>query len=378
MTRVKKRPAQEEIRVEYVPLIEVQRWPRNPRKHDEKSLDASIERFGFCDPLTVDGRTGKLVEGHGRVEALARRRSAGKEPPERVRVDESGEWLVPVVRGVSFRSDREAEAYLVAHNRIAETGGWDDAALLEVLADAQADVTGLGWDADDVSEMLEGGRRVFESTRVAIADLRQHPRNYKQHPDDEIAHIQESIRLHGFYKNVVVARDLTILAGHGVVEAARRMGRKKVPVIRLDVDPLEPRALKVLTSDNEIAHLAETDDRALSELLKSILDSDGLAGTGFDEHQLSAMVMVTRPRSEIQDHDAAAHWVGLPTHEREESMPPRVIVTCDSIEAVDAVMALLGVKPMKRMGVTSRTWSVRYPPRDRDDNVSVRFDDQDS
>src|SRR5258707_279190 len=98
---------------------------------------------------------------------------------------------------------------------------------------------------------------------VAVADLKPHPQNYREHPDDELEHIVESIRANGFYRNVVVARDNTLLAGHGVVQAAKKLGKTEIPVLRLDLDPDDPKALKVLVGDNEIARMAMVDDRAL-------------------------------------------------------------------------------------------------------------------
>jgi hypothetical protein len=63
---------------------------------------------------------------------------------------------VPVVRGVAFDSDEQAEGYLLADNRHTELGGWDDGVLAEALSDlAAADhLHGVGWDADDVDKML--------------------------------------------------------------------------------------------------------------------------------------------------------------------------------------------------------------------------------
>jgi ParB-like chromosome segregation protein Spo0J len=66
---------------------------------------------------------------------------------------------------------------------------------------------------------------------VPLASLKPHPRNYRIHPDDQLEHIIKSIQEHGFYRNVVAARDGTILAGHGVVQAALKMGLKGVPVV---------------------------------------------------------------------------------------------------------------------------------------------------
>lgn len=151
--------ARPELRVEYVPLPEVEGWPRNPKRHDEDGIADSIERFGFSDPVAVDERTGKLVEGHGRVDALRAMKEDGVEPPGRIRVDAAGEWLVPVLRGLSFRDDLEAEAYILAHNRLTERGGWDDEQLHAILVDLQeqseAALRGTAFTAADIDRLAE-------------------------------------------------------------------------------------------------------------------------------------------------------------------------------------------------------------------------------
>ena len=108
---------------------------------------------------------------------------------------------------------------------------------------------------------------------VPINNLKPHPQNYKEHPENQLDHIIKSINEHGFYRNVVIAKDDTILAGHGVVMACIKMGKKEIPCIRLDIESDSTQALKVLTSDNEITNLAQVDDRQLSEILKEILDN---------------------------------------------------------------------------------------------------------
>lgn len=161
---------------------------------------------------------------------------------------------------------------------------------------------------------------------AAPTELRPHPRNYRAHPPDQIAHLRASIRRRGFYKNVVTARDGTLLAGHGAVEAAILEGVERVPFRRLDLDPDEPEALSILTGDNEAARFAEINDRALTELLRELNDSPvGLEGTGYDEMMLANLLMVTRHSSEIGDFDAAAEWVGMPEYERADD-PLRLVI----------------------------------------------------
>jgi ParB-like chromosome segregation protein Spo0J len=83
----------------------------------------------------------------------------------------------------------------------------------------------------------------FVAELVNTKDLKPHPRNYQQHPDYQLRHIMKSIETHGFYRNVVVTADNTILAGHGVVEAATRLGIDKIPVHKVDLDANDTKSI---------------------------------------------------------------------------------------------------------------------------------------
>ena len=204
---------------------------------------------------------------------------------------------------------------------------------------------------------------------VAIDDMRAHPRNYRAHPADQLDHLAASLREHGQYRNVVIARDGTILAGHGVVQAARSIGLAHVLAVRLDVDPDSPEALKVLTGDNELGRLAEVNDRTLVDLLKSIRDSadllgtgaPGLLGTGFDEMMLANLAMVTRADSEIADFDAAAEWVGLPSFKgTPESY--RIVIQSRTEQARAGLVEKLGLVITHTEGRTVSAW---WPAEER-------------
>lgn len=119
-----------ELSIEYHDFSEVIKWPRNPKDHDSQSIQRSIVKFGFTSPIIVDGRSGKLVAGHGRLESLRRLKKNRRPCPKGIK-EEGNKWLVPIVKGVSFDSDGEAEAYLMIDNRLVELGGWQD----DILAD---------------------------------------------------------------------------------------------------------------------------------------------------------------------------------------------------------------------------------------------------
>lgn len=161
------------VRIEYARLSGLVEAPRNPKRHNVPVLMASLARFGFVAPLIVDDATGQLVVGHGRLEALRAAREAGSAPPDQVHVDADGEWLVPTVRGVSFANEREAEAYLVADNRLTILGGWDESELAATLEQLSAGpLDGLGYTAAQIAQLIQAQRGEFEATdRASQGDL---------------------------------------------------------------------------------------------------------------------------------------------------------------------------------------------------------------
>ena len=180
------------IRVELVPLSQVQAWPRNPKKHDEPGLDASLERFGFVNPLVLDESSGRLVAGHGRLEALRRRFEAGKPPPARVEL-QGAEWCVPVLMGVSFSSEEEAEAYLLADNRLTELGGWDQVALADMLrrpADERAVLEGTGFTDEQADRLLRTYKPPEEASFTEYDEsVAEQPAHFGQVTCGECGHV---------------------------------------------------------------------------------------------------------------------------------------------------------------------------------------------
>ena len=71
---------------------------------------------------------------------------------------------------------------------------------------------------------------------IEISLLDAHPRNYRKHPEEQIKRLMASlIRYEGQVRSIVVKRGIggryTILAGHGLTEAASRAGIKELNVI---------------------------------------------------------------------------------------------------------------------------------------------------
>jgi hypothetical protein len=159
---VKKTPAKpvqerQGVRLEYKRLSDLQSWDRNPKLHDIEKLQESMMRFGFANPLIEDEKSGKTLAGHGRTETLVKLKANGAPPPKHILLDKDGEWLVPVIRGLQFDNEAEAEAYLLADNRLQEIGGWDEKMLKEMLVDitdTAAALDGLGWSQKELNALV--------------------------------------------------------------------------------------------------------------------------------------------------------------------------------------------------------------------------------
>lgn len=150
---------EQHTRIEFFELDELKTAKKNPKKHDLDAIAASIRRFGFKGALLRNEKTGRLVAGHGRLETLQRMRDAEEPLPAGL---QDG-WKVPVLCGLSFKNQREAEAYLVADNRLVELGGWEKDMLADILQSTaqhtEAALEGVGYTQRDIDLMLRGSKK---------------------------------------------------------------------------------------------------------------------------------------------------------------------------------------------------------------------------
>ena len=127
-----------QLRSLLVPLGSLELHPRNPRRGDVAAVAASLERFGQQKPVVVQASTGYVVAGNHLLRA-ARRLG----------------WA-EIAASVVELDDAAAVAYMLADNRTADLGGYDDALLAAILAEQQAEdnLAATGYDADAVAALL--------------------------------------------------------------------------------------------------------------------------------------------------------------------------------------------------------------------------------
>lgn len=163
------------ISVEYINLDDIIQADNNPKDHDLGALYQSMKRFGFTEPIMINEHTGKLLAGHGRLQALKMIKDAGEPAPDRVEVDDTV-WKVPVIKGISIENLAEAQAYLLADNRITELGGWKPMDLMESLTDIiekTGSLDGTGYDLEDVESILSNMESTtFDVSTEAVKDVK--------------------------------------------------------------------------------------------------------------------------------------------------------------------------------------------------------------
>ena len=116
--------------------------------------------------------------------------------------------------------------------------------------------------------------------------------NAKTHPDDQIDQIAASIAEFGFNAPILVDEsDGTIIAGHGRLMAAHRLGLKEVPVIPLGHMSEAQRRAYIL-ADNKISENGGWDEALLAHELAAIAAAGefDLSLTGFDEDEMAEFV----------------------------------------------------------------------------------------
>jgi len=105
----------------------------------------------------------------------------------------------------------------------------------------------------------------MEVKQVDIDRLKPFPGNPKTHSSEQIDRIVKSFGEFGWTNPILATRDNMIVAGHARVEAARKAGIKKVPVIYLPFGGKKAYAYAV--ADNKLAELATWDFTKLADLL---------------------------------------------------------------------------------------------------------------
>ncbi len=141
--------------------------------------------------------------------------------------------------------------------------------------------------------------------------LLPYARNARTHTDAQVAQIAASIAEFGFTNPILAGSDGIIVAGHGRLAAAQKLGIPTVPVVVLDhLTPTQRRALVI--ADNRIAENAGWDEAMLQVELAALQDDNfDLSLTGFDADALADLLAGEETSTEGRtDEDAVPESSG--------------------------------------------------------------------
>lgn len=120
-----------------------------------------------------------------------------------------------------------------------------------------------------------------------VAELVPHPGNPRQHPPEQLAVLIDSLKWHHQPKPVVITADNVILAGHGLVEAAKLAGIESLECSIYQGDAPEA----FILMDNKSASMAVDDPSKLADILQELDNGEqDMAATGYSEEQIAALM----------------------------------------------------------------------------------------
>ena len=130
----------------------------------------------------------------------------------------------------------------------------------------------------------------MEIKEVEVSALIPYAKNSRTHDDAQVAQIAASIKEFGWTNPILVDGDKGVIAGHGRLLAARKLGMDKVPTIELK-DMTEAQKKAYVIADNKLALNAGWDTNFLSLELQELKDQDfDLTLLGFDDKELDALL----------------------------------------------------------------------------------------
>lgn len=141
---------------------------------------------------------------------------------------------------------------------------------------------------------------------IELDRLIPYARNSRTHSDEQVAQVAASIREFGFTNPVLIDSQYGIIAGHGRVMAARKLGMEEVPCIMLG-HLTETQKRAYIIADNKLALNSGWDNEMLGLELSDLLASDfDIDLIGFDADDIGDLITDEAPGEQEPNKDKSA------------------------------------------------------------------------
>ena len=137
----------------------------------------------------------------------------------------------------------------------------------------------------------------------SVDELVPYNKNARMHSDAQVSQIAASIVEFGFTNPVLIDGEKGIIAGHGRLMAAKKLGLKKVPVVILDhLSDLQKKAY--IIADNKLAENASWNEEILASELADLKENDfDLDLIGFEDQELEKIFSSLYNKDEDQESE---------------------------------------------------------------------------
>ena len=174
-----------------------------------------------------------------------------------------------------------------------------------------------------------------------VSELIPYANNSRTHSDEQVAQIAASIKEFGWTNPILIDGENGIIAGHGRLMAARKLGHEKVPTIELK-DLTETQKKAYIIADNRLALNAGWDNEMLTIELNDLLaDGFALDILGFDAKELNALLEPEVIEGLTDDDDAPAVPVEPKTKPGDIYQLGKHRLMCGDSTNIDAVDKLM-------------------------------------
>lgn len=199
-----------------------------------------------------------------------------------------------------------------------------------------------------------------------IEDLIPYANNARTHSDEQVAQIAASIKEFGWTNPILIDGENGIIAGHGRLAAARKLGMKTVPAIELSgLSKAQKKAL--ILADNKIAINSGWDDKLLAIELTELKELDfDITLTGFSEDEYLALQPIELEQG-LTDEDDVPEVPAEPiTKLGDVWLLGRHRLMCGDSTSIDAVEKLMNGQKAD-MVFTDPPYGVDYKGINNDD-----------